>query len=70
MDVPSEPPSNGHTPPGIHERIEALEEKARDISGLRRDLERTFRVVLEIQVEMRNNHRAMMDKLEKLGKAP
>jgi len=72
MDVPSMPPSsgNGADPPGIHERVEEIENRMPELAALRRDLDRTYRVVLELQVEIRNNHRTVLDKLEKLAKAP
>lgn len=65
MDIPSEPPSNGADPPGIHERVEQIEGRLPELAQLRRDLDRTYRVILEVQAEMRNNHRALMDKLAK-----
>ena len=68
MDAAS--PPNGNEPPSIIERVESLETRVldaeRNSSSLRKDLERTYRVILEIQVEMRNQHRAVMDRLEKL----
>lgn len=67
MDIPAEPPSNGNgaDPPGIVERVEGIEGRLPELDALRRDLNRTYRVILEIQAEMRNNHRTMMDKLDK-----
>lgn len=58
--------TNGAALALLDERVEALEGRTSELGSLRRDLDRTYRVVLEIQAEMRNNQRLLMDKLDKL----
>lgn len=64
-------PTNGHSLPTTEDRLLSLEHYKADraeVSQLRRDLERTFRVILELQVESRNQHRAVVDKLDALNR--
>ncbi len=58
---------NGLSVPSLETRVELLEDGKADrseVAALRRDMERTWRVLLEVQVEARNHFRQLMDKFE------